>query len=198
MAVVWTEAMLAELATDDPGHVVAARLGLSLGSVTGKRFRIKTAKRAMASSVEAPPQRERVAPGAKPPKATPEERRERKNALRRRLRDQRRAELGLRPIRRAAPVAAAPVDAASSPVRPAGKPVAQPADALYRLVGRPLEPRRVARHVRTCQWPLDNPDRAAGGGRFVCCGEAVELGRPYCPSHCDLAYARRAVVGAPA
>ena len=26
MAVVWTEAMLAELATDDPGHVVAARV----------------------------------------------------------------------------------------------------------------------------------------------------------------------------
>lgn len=37
---------------------------------------------------------------------------------------------------------------------------------------------------RLCQWPIGNPDEAD----FHFCGQPAATGRPYCDSHCTLAY----------
>jgi GcrA cell cycle regulator len=37
---------------------------------------------------------------------------------------------------------------------------------------------------RLCQWPIGNPDEA----EFHFCGQSAETGRPYCESHCTMAY----------
>lgn len=40
--------------------------------------------------------------------------------------------------------------------------------------------------VKTCQWPFGHPNQEG----FHFCGDQVKLGRPYCPTHCGIAYRR--------
>lgn len=37
---------------------------------------------------------------------------------------------------------------------------------------------------RLCQWPIGNPDESG----FHFCGQSASNGRPYCESHCAMAY----------
>lgn len=39
---------------------------------------------------------------------------------------------------------------------------------------------------RTCQWPIGDP----GSADFRFCGEEAVSGKPYCESHCNVAYRR--------
>jgi GcrA cell cycle regulator len=41
---------------------------------------------------------------------------------------------------------------------------------------------------RLCQWPIGNPDEAG----FHFCGQSAANGRPYCDSHCQMAYRQTA------
>ncbi len=47
-------------------------------------------------------------------------------------------------------------------------------------------PIQIVSHERSCQWPIGHP----GSSEFHFCGENAEQGRPYCTSHCNLAYRR--------
>jgi GcrA cell cycle regulator len=47
-------------------------------------------------------------------------------------------------------------------------------------------------HGRSCSWPMGDPKQA---GFHFCGGEAVP-GRPYCASHCGMAYQRKAEAAA--
>jgi hypothetical protein len=50
--------------------------------------------------------------------------------------------------------------------------------------GKPL---RIGAPFRTCQWPIGE----VGAPGFHHCGDAVAVGRPYCPVHCKRAYRAR-------
>lgn len=45
---------------------------------------------------------------------------------------------------------------------------------------------------RTCSWPVGDPKDPD----FHFCGAAIEPGRPYCQSHCAIAYHRKTEVAA--
>ncbi|MBX7146053.1 MAG: GcrA family cell cycle regulator [Alphaproteobacteria bacterium] len=40
---------------------------------------------------------------------------------------------------------------------------------------------------RTCMWPIGDPKQSD----FQFCGQVVEVGKPYCSEHCNIAYHRR-------
>ena len=57
-------------------------------------------------------------------------------------------------------------------------------EPIAAVKAEPPRPAYVGRH-ESCQWPFGTPGKDL---RF--CGEAAELGRPYCPTHVDRAYVR--------
>jgi GcrA cell cycle regulator len=177
MAVFWTEQMLADLRGTESGYVLAARYGLSLGTVTGKRFRLRKAGT-------------QIAEKAPRPSATKEELLARRRARRRKTPQ---PEGALAPPLPPPPPPIVVPPTPSPPQQPEKPPlvvrlapVADP--TLYRVVGRPAAPRRVNALHRGCQWPLEDKT-ADRPWRF--CEEPSEVGRPYCTPHCAVAYGRR-------
>lgn len=61
--------------------------------------------------------------------------------------------------------------------------------AAVRREAPPAAPGRIG---RTCQWPVGDPKEP----NFHFCGQPVEAGRPYCASHCAVAYHRKTDVAA--
>jgi GcrA cell cycle regulator len=60
------------------------------------------------------------------------------------------------------------------------------------VVKRETQPAIPARVGRSCQWPVGDPKEP----NFHFCGQPVEGGRPYCASHCTVAYHRKTEVAA--
>ncbi len=78
-----------------------------------------------------------------------------------------------------------------SPIR---QPMASQPTASRPMPSAPLPPRPIAvgGGGRTCMWPVGDPKQPD----FHFCGAAVEVGRPYCATHCALAYHRKTEVAA--
>jgi GcrA cell cycle regulator len=56
----------------------------------------------------------------------------------------------------------------------------------------PSQPKMAQGGARSCSWPMGDPKQA---GFHFCGGEAVP-GRPYCATHCGMAYQRKAEAAA--
>ncbi|MEA2782597.1 MAG: GcrA cell cycle regulator [Rhodospirillaceae bacterium] len=70
------------------------------------------------------------------------------------------------------PLASLPAEEPARPAPMPAAPVAQP---------------KVAARGRTCSWPVGDPKQPG----FHFCGEEAIPGRPYCGSHCAVAYQRK-------
>lgn len=60
------------------------------------------------------------------------------------------------------------------------------------VVKRETVPATPGRVGRSCQWPVGDPKEES----FHFCDQPVEPGRPYCASHCAVAYHRKTDVAA--
>ena len=57
-----------------------------------------------------------------------------------------------------------------------------------KIIDRPLSPpARPISDVKECLWPIGDPSES----NFGFCGEDTSPGRPYCVSHCAMAYIRK-------
>jgi GcrA cell cycle regulator len=57
-----------------------------------------------------------------------------------------------------------------------------------KVMERPLAPpARPISDVKDCLWPIGDP----GEDEFGFCGEETSPGRPYCATHCAVAYIRK-------
>ena len=85
------------------------------------------------------------------------------------------------------PRASVPAPAAKSELPPVEAPraAAMPAPA-------PSQPKITHGGTRTCSWPMGDPKQEG----FHFCGSEAVPGRPYCASHCGMAYQRKAEAAA--
>ncbi len=57
-----------------------------------------------------------------------------------------------------------------------------------KIIDRPLSPpARPISDVKECLWPIGDPSESS----FGFCGDETSPGRPYCSSHCAMAYIRK-------